>query len=165
MWGLSAAGMSLSDSERQQAVKRTHEVAGPAQVQETLQDSGAKKLKQDLTNLPTRQYLDQTVVPILLQVARLYPSHWWTSCCRAWPVWQGRDPGTRSSTWRGTWWGTRGSTRRTGRSSRQDTQLILPSFSLSWLSYLSFYFHSWFDFRLLQTDPWCTPRMNFNVFK
>ena len=61
--------MSLSDSERQQAVKRPHEVAGPAQLQETHhQDSQAKKIKQDLTNLPTRQYLDQTVVPILLQV-------------------------------------------------------------------------------------------------
>lgn len=68
--------MSLSDSERQQAVKRAHEVTGPAQLQETLQqDSGAKKLKQDLTNLPTRQYLDQTVVPILLQVTRLDTSH------------------------------------------------------------------------------------------
>ena len=32
---------------------------------------GNKKYKQDLASLPTRQYLDQTVVPILLQVAIL----------------------------------------------------------------------------------------------
>ena len=31
---------------------------------------GSKKYKQDLASLPTRQYLDQTVVPILLQVTR-----------------------------------------------------------------------------------------------
>ena len=30
-----------------------------------------KKHKQDLASLPTRQYLDQTVVPILLQVCNI----------------------------------------------------------------------------------------------
>ena len=30
-----------------------------------------KKYKQDLASLPTRQYLDQTVVPILLQVGKI----------------------------------------------------------------------------------------------
>ena len=54
--------MSLSDSERQQAVKRTIETPDRAEP-----EIGAKKLKPDLANLPTRQYLDQTVVPILLQ--------------------------------------------------------------------------------------------------
>ena len=51
-----------SDSERQQAVKRTIETP-----ERTEPEIGAKKLKPDLANLPTRQYLDQTVVPILLQ--------------------------------------------------------------------------------------------------
>ena len=58
----SADKMSVSDSERQQAVKRAHDT--PDRVEPEL---GAKKLKADLANLPTRQYLDQTVVPILLQ--------------------------------------------------------------------------------------------------
>jgi len=58
--------MSVSEGERQQAVKRSHETPGQAQERQE-QDTAAKKLKQDLTNLPTRQYLDQTVVPILLQ--------------------------------------------------------------------------------------------------
>ena len=79
---LPAGAMSVSEGERlqerqqerQQAVKRSHETPGQAQERQE-QDTAAKKLKQDLTNLPTRQYLDQTVVPILLQVARLYPSH------------------------------------------------------------------------------------------
>ena len=31
-------------------------------------EQGGKKYKPDLASLPTRQYLDQTVVPILLQV-------------------------------------------------------------------------------------------------
>ena len=31
-------------------------------------EQGGKKSKPDLGSLPTRQYLDQTVVPILLQV-------------------------------------------------------------------------------------------------
>ena len=62
--------MSLSDSERQQAVKRSHDLQAPGPDRQDRQEQdGAKKLKQDLTNLPTRQYLDQTVVPILLQVS------------------------------------------------------------------------------------------------
>lgn len=48
-------------------VKRTLEDAGDS-GQRT--EAGSKKYKQDLANLPTRQYLDQTVVPILLQVKR-----------------------------------------------------------------------------------------------
>ena len=56
--------MSVSDSERQQAVKRANDTVDRAEPEVGV---GAKKLKQDLTNLPTRQYLDQTVVPILLQ--------------------------------------------------------------------------------------------------
>jgi len=58
----SADKMSVSDSERQQAVKRAHDTPDRAEP-----ELGAKKLKADLGNLPTRQYLDQTVVPILLQ--------------------------------------------------------------------------------------------------
>ena len=58
----SADKMSVSDSERQQAVKRPHDT--PDRPEPEL---GAKKQKADLANLPTRQYLDQTVVPILLQ--------------------------------------------------------------------------------------------------
>ena len=68
---LPGGAMSVSEGERQQerqqAVKRSHETPGQAQERQE-QDTAAKKLKQDLTNLPTRQYLDQTVVPILLQV-------------------------------------------------------------------------------------------------
>ena len=64
---LPGGAMSVSEGERQQqAVKRSHETPGQAQERQE-QDTAAKKLKQDLTNLPTRQYLDQTVVPILLQ--------------------------------------------------------------------------------------------------
>ena len=37
-------------------------------------EQGGKKYKPDLASLPTRQYLDQTVVPILLQV-RAYSNH------------------------------------------------------------------------------------------
>ena len=54
--------MSVSESERQQALKRASDT--PDRTEPEL---GAKRLKQDLANLPTRQYLDQTVVPILLQ--------------------------------------------------------------------------------------------------
>ena len=46
-------------------VKRTLEDAGDSGQRS---EAGSKKYKQDLANLPTRQYLDQTVVPILLQV-------------------------------------------------------------------------------------------------
>ena len=58
---------------------------GPGAVKRPLEDgagdsgprteAGNKKYKQDLANLPTRQYLDQTVVPILLQVTRR-PHQW-----------------------------------------------------------------------------------------
>jgi len=34
---------------------------------DTDEPSSSKKIRGDLSNLPTRQYLDQTVVPILLQ--------------------------------------------------------------------------------------------------
>ena len=64
---LPGGAMSVSEGERQQAVKRSHETPGQAQERQE-QDTAAKKLKQDLTTLPPRQYLDQTVVPILLQV-------------------------------------------------------------------------------------------------
>lgn len=47
------------------AVKRPLEDAGDSGPRS---EAGSKKYKQDLANLPTRQYLDQTVVPILLQV-------------------------------------------------------------------------------------------------
>ena len=49
------------------AVKRPLEDAGDSGPRT---EAGSKKYKQDLANLPTRQYLDQTVVPILLQVTR-----------------------------------------------------------------------------------------------
>ena len=45
--------------------KRTLEDAGDSGQRS---EAGSKKYKQDLASLPTRQYLDQTVVPILLQV-------------------------------------------------------------------------------------------------
>ena len=48
-------------------VKRPLEDAGDSGPRT---EAGSKKYKQDLANLPTRQYLDQTVVPILLQVTR-----------------------------------------------------------------------------------------------
>ena len=46
-------------------VKRTLEDTGDSGQRS---EAGTKKYKQDLASLPTRQYLDQTVVPILLQV-------------------------------------------------------------------------------------------------
>ena len=56
----------------------------------------SKRAKQDLQSLPTRQYLDQTVVPILLQVPenlfQLRPTDFIFD--RVWPVWQGNDHGT-----------------------------------------------------------------------
>ena len=53
---------------------------------------GNKKYKQDLASLPTRQYLDQTVVPILLQVAILGYLNFKTSIyIRVSPVLQGKD--------------------------------------------------------------------------
>merc|ERR1711962_1856959 len=52
------------------AAKRSlEEEPGSSKAPETGASSGSavKKQKQDLSGLPTRQYLDQTVVPILLQ--------------------------------------------------------------------------------------------------
>ena len=55
----------------------------------------SKRAKQDLQSLPTRQYLDQTVVPILLQVAenvsQLRPTN--SMFDRVLPVWPGNDQG------------------------------------------------------------------------
>jgi len=61
---MSVSGLTAGDS----GVKRTLETdetnrSGQGQTNDQL----AKKYKQDLASLPTRQYLDQTVVPILLQ--------------------------------------------------------------------------------------------------
>ena len=47
-----------------QSDKRSHEGA------EQGESGSAKRSKSDVAGLPTRQYLDQTVVPILLQVGR-----------------------------------------------------------------------------------------------
>jgi len=55
---------SLSPDLGAGPVKRTLEDAGDSGQRS---EAGSKKYKQDLANLPTRQYLDQTVVPILLQ--------------------------------------------------------------------------------------------------
>lgn len=46
-----------------EGVKRPHEAEDQPKG-----EGSSKKHRQDLANLPTRQYLDQTVVPILLQV-------------------------------------------------------------------------------------------------
>ena len=46
-----------------EGVKRPHEAE-----EQTKGEGSSKKYRQDLASLPTRQYLDQTVVPILLQV-------------------------------------------------------------------------------------------------
>ena len=46
-----------------ESVKRPHEAE-----EQTKEQGSSKKYRQDLVSLPTRQYLDQTVVPILLQV-------------------------------------------------------------------------------------------------
>ena len=51
--------------ETSETVKPAEEVAPAAAT--TTSTPAAKKQKVDLSNLPTRQYLDQTVVPILLQ--------------------------------------------------------------------------------------------------
>ena len=59
----------------------------------------SKKYKTDLSGLPTRQYLDQTVVPILLQVAQPARPAVCNAVCRAWLVWRGSDLATLSSTW------------------------------------------------------------------
>ena len=55
--------MSASAVQGSETSKRSLEEDGKAG-----EGSGVKRQKQDLTGLPTRQYLDQTVVPILLQV-------------------------------------------------------------------------------------------------
>ena len=46
-----------------EGVKRPHDAE-----EQTKGEGSSKKYRQDLASLPTRQYLDQTVVPILLQV-------------------------------------------------------------------------------------------------
>ena len=56
----------------------------------------SKRAKQDLQSLPTRQYLDQTVVPILLQVPEnLFQLRHQSILIfdRASPVWRGNDHG------------------------------------------------------------------------
>jgi len=45
-----------------EGVKRPHDAE-----EQTKGEGSSKKYRQDLASLPTRQYLDQTVVPILLQ--------------------------------------------------------------------------------------------------
>ena len=55
--------MSASAVQGSEASKRSLEEDGKAG-----EGSGVKRQKQELAGLPTRQYLDQTVVPILLQV-------------------------------------------------------------------------------------------------
>merc|ERR1712240_371172 len=60
MAGLVTASQASSVSG--EGVKRPHEAEEQAKV-----EGSNKKHRQDLANLPTRQYLDQTVVPILLQ--------------------------------------------------------------------------------------------------
>ena len=57
----------------------------------------SKRAKQDLQSLPTRQYLDQTVVPILLQVVpqNSFKIERAISCIfdRVSPVWRGNGHG------------------------------------------------------------------------
>ena len=57
----------------------------------------SKRAKQDLQSLPTRQYLDQTVVPILLQVVPEILFYWDAAINsifdRGSPVWPGSDHG------------------------------------------------------------------------
>ena len=57
----------------------------------------SKRAKQDLQSLPTRQYLDQTVVPILLQVVPEILFYWDAAIKsildRGSPVWPGSDHG------------------------------------------------------------------------
>ena len=59
--------MTITKLVQQQGVKRPLEEGdrggGGGEAEQ-----GGKKYKPDLASLPTRQYLDQTVVPILLQV-------------------------------------------------------------------------------------------------
>ena len=53
-----------------EGTKRSLEEETSSSKEGTSSGSGTsnKRVKQDLQGLPTRQYLDQTVVPILLQV-------------------------------------------------------------------------------------------------
>ena len=53
----------------------------------------SKRAKQDLQSLPTRQYLDQTVVPILLQVPEKLRHQPILIFDRVLPVWRGNDHG------------------------------------------------------------------------
>ena len=53
----------------------------------------SKRAKQDLSSLPTRQYLDQTVVPILLQVPEKLRHQPILIFDRVLPVWRGNDHG------------------------------------------------------------------------
>ena len=57
--------MSVSGVSPDTGVKRTLD---DTEVRSAPSGDNNKKYKQDLASLPTRQYLDQTVVPILLQV-------------------------------------------------------------------------------------------------
>jgi len=62
-----SSGLASTPGGGEAAKRSLEEEPGSSKAQEGGSGTGNKRPKQDLSGLPTRQYLDQTVVPILLQ--------------------------------------------------------------------------------------------------